>query len=388
MTPNRNTTKRLLSLLLATLMLCSLPLYALAEEAAAEETPESIKFIDVALLVKQNNLQLKNNEMSLLNLTSNDKLGEAQGALAASASMLGQMGANTPPTSVMENTYYNSNALMLMQQAASMSPTPLQVDLVKLQLEQAGMQIQQAGETVYYNMVRLQDGLEKARRSRPLLEQTLLLAETAESVGMGTALETLRTRLMLSELDATISGLELNANSLNYNFNTLLGRKFDSPFTLQALPAPDLEYYDAIVLETDLTAVVKSNYTLRYLQRERENIKSDDYDATAREKQIKDNEIEMETQSLKASLSMLYHTIADNRVKLENEQVRLQLAQSDAATAQTAFAAGQISELQLKQAREQLNAQEDAVRSAEQTLFWNIRRYQWAMTGLPLSNGQ
>lgn len=393
--------KSTLGLLLAALLLFScLPLAALAQETekAEEQAQESavVKFNDIALIVKNNNLQLKNNEMTLLNTTSNDKLGDAQANLAASAKLMGAAGSvlssltgsliPDEKASELASGYFLMDSTSLLTQAASMAPTQQQIDLIKLQLEQVSLQIQQGSEALYYNMTKLGDGLGKARRSRPLLEQAALLAETAESVGMGTRAAALQAQLGLSDMDATISGLELNWTTMTYELNKLMGRDYNAPLELAPLPTPDLEYYDAIDLEADLAAAVKSSYTLRYLQREREGIGSDDYDATAREKKMKDNEIEMETQVLKAALTLLHQTIADDRVKLANEQVRLELSQYDAATAETGFAAGQISEMELKQAREALATQQDAVKDAEQTLFWNIRRYQWAMIGLPVGS--
>ena len=97
---------------------------------------------------------------------------------------------------------------------------------------------------------------------------------------------------------------------------------------------------------------------------------------------MKDSEIQMETQALGARLTLLYHKIANNIVVLENQELRLKLAQAEALTAEIAFEAGQISELALKQAQEALQAQIDAVSDVRQTLFWDIRSYQWNLAGL------
>ena len=220
---------------IALLLALCLPLAVLADDASVDETEDVpvIYFTDVAELIRTESPNIKNNAMTLLNIVSNDRLGDAQAAMVTQAKGLQAMGVDEPMLGMM--------ATQLMQQAVSMNITPGQQALYRIQFELIDKQYEQAGESLYLNLIRVSEGLERARRARPLVEQALLLAQTAESVGMGTESDTLAAQLRLSDLDALVSTLALNELTLTFELNKLLGREFDAAFATAQLPDPDLD---------------------------------------------------------------------------------------------------------------------------------------------------
>ena len=378
-------------IILALLVLCLLlpvaaPLALSSDDAQpeAEAATVVLSFPALAERIRKESPVIQNNSRTLLNILSNDaRLSAAHAGLGASGGMSG--GGLGDPMDMLMNTLNGMMTRQAVAQVAALNLTPSQEAIYRIQFEMYDTQVVQAGETLYLRLIQVQEGLERARRVRPLAEQGLLLAKTAESVGMGTESGTLSAALRVSDLDALISRLELGEMQLLFEMNKLLGIQYDNALRLRALPAPDIAYYEAIDLAADLRTAVKNSYRLRILEQERRAMTgSSEFRSVVRDRQRKDSEIELETQALGARMTLLYHTIANDRVALENQELRLKLAQADATAAQTAFEAGQISELAFKQAGEALQAQKDAVSDAVQTLFWNIRTYQWIAEGLSL----
>ncbi|NLT58656.1 MAG: hypothetical protein GXX99_06800 [Clostridiales bacterium] len=356
---------------LAVLLLCAaLPTAALAAEAPAAEP---LRFEQVAELLLEHSPHIRKNRLELLNLSSNDKLEDRQAELAASSAAFKD---GSPASAVLMQ--------QIQAQVMAMSPTPVQADLYALQIELANQAILQSGEQLYYGLIRAQSGLETLRRARPLLEQAVLKAETAQAAGMGTEAALLEARAALADHDAQISAQALSVRSLIYHLNMLLGRDYDRALETAPLPAPDLVYYGAIDLAADLGAMQKASFQLRALERALAGIGDDDYDATVRERQIKEAELQIETNRARARFEQQYHEIGNLQAACENRRAHLALAGLNADSAETAFAAGLLSELALEQAREALRLEQDALQQAEWALFWNIELYKWALKGLPL----
>lgn len=385
-------------------------------QAAQNQQASVLQYSDIDQLVRNGNPQVRNNELSRKNMekNGNDQLKEGREQLQkaidnmkplvtdASKAVVwasGKLQAATSPDDreQAENLYRmalgNQMSLTmtvqnLESQLEQMKISKDQRTLVNIQLDQVDDQMVNAAQSLFGVCKQLENSLEQMTASRPLLETSLKIAQVQARQGTGTQLAVTEAQLSLTEFDQNLTSLKNQLQSVKYQLNNLLGRAYDTSFSLGALPQPDTAYYTAEPLAERTKQALANSYTIRYKLEELSQIDNEDeYKSVERTKQIKRNEISMEQASVQASMAAQDAGIkaAQNSDQLQRQKV--QIAQEKYDQMQMKYRLGMASRVELESAQADLASAQAAQKNTQLELFNQIEAYRWIIKGLPASSG-
>lgn len=266
-------------------------------------------------------------------------------------------------------------------------------DLVR-QLRDAENQLLMAGQTLYINLLSLED------QSAALIRQTAALDRTIEEVklryelGQVSAMTLQQTEAGKAQVESGKAAIDAAAAQLRRQLNAMIGEELTAPLTLNALPEVTAEQLAAMDVEKDLEKAKAASYdlyaaklTLEDADEEYKDKAGDlgynkdnyEYIAVKHQWQAAQYTYNAAVQNFELSFRSLYDSVQSYASALNAAKVSLECERSDLAAAQLRYEQGTISENALHTAEDELYTAQDTVSGAERDLFTAYNNYRWAV---------
>ena len=266
-------------------------------------------------------------------------------------------------------------------------------DLVR-QLRDAENQLLMAGQTLYINLLGLED------QSAALIRQTAALDRTIEEVklryelGQVSAMTLQQTEAGKAQVESGKAAIDAAAAQLRRQLNAMIGEELTAPLTLNALPEVTAEQLAAMDVEKDLEKAKAASYdlyaaklTLEDADEEYKDKAGDlgynkdnyEYIAVKHQWQAAQYTYNAAVQNFELSFRSLYDSVQSYASALNAAKVSLECERSDLAAAQLRYEQGTISENALHTAEDELYTAQDTVSGAERDLFTAYNNYRWAV---------
>ena len=262
------------------------------------------------------------------------------------------------------------------------------------QLRDAENQLLMAGQTLYINLLGLED------QSAALIRQTAALDRTIEEVklryelGQVSAMTLQQTEAGKTQVESGKAALDAAVAQLRRQLNAMTGEELTAPLTLNALPGVTVEQLAAMDVEKDLEKAKAVSYdlyaaklTLDDADEEYKDKAGDlgynednyEYIAVKHRWQAAQYTYNAAVQNFELSFRSLYDSVQSYASALNAAKVSLECERSDLAAAQLRYEQGTISENGLHTAEDELYTAQDTVSSAERDLFTAYNNYRWAV---------
>ena len=403
--------KRWTALLLALAMLSALAVGALADEqkkdeTAAAETAQTAPDAEGTLRFENLSARMKTGYYTVMSLEENiaaiecidydkmyEDLRDGLNQIAEAQWMMLQIpGAGETYTYKSLQDQYD----MLRKTFDDIKDGKLQQDNADLvrQLRDAENQLMMAGQTLYINLLGLED------QSAALIRQTAALDRTIEEVklryelGQVSAMTLQQTEAGKAQVESGKAAIDAAAAQLRRQLNAMIGEELTAPLTLNALPEVTAEQLAAMDVEKDLEKAKAASYdlyaaklTLEDADEEYKDKAGDlgynkdnyEYIAVKHQWQAAQYTYNAAVQNFELSFRSLYDSVQSYASALNAAKVSLECERSDLAAAQLRYEQGTISENALHTAEDELYTAQDTVSGAERDLFTAYNNYRWAV---------
>lgn len=403
--------KRWTALLLALAMLSALAVGALADEqkkdeTAAKETAQTAPDAEGTLRFENLSARMKTGYYTVMSLEENiaaiecidydkmyEDLRDGLNQIAEAQWMMLQIpGAGETYTYKSLQDQYDT----LRKTFDDIKDGKLQQDNADLvrQLRDAENQLLMAGQTLYINLLGLED------QSAALIRQTAALDRTIEEVklryelGQVSAMTLQQTEAGKAQVESGKAAIDAAAAQLRRQLNAMIGEELTAPLTLNALPEVTAEQLAAMDVEKDLEKAKAASYdlyaaklTLEDADEEYKDKAGDlgynednyEYIAVKHQWQAAQYTYNAAVQNFELSFRSLYDSVQSYASALNAAKVSLECERSDLAAAQLRYEQGTISENALHTAEDELYTAQDTVSGAERDLFTAYNNYRWAV---------
>ena len=403
--------KRWTALLLALAMLSALAVGALADEQdkekpAAEETAQTAPDAEGTLRFENLSARMKTGYYTVMSLEENiaaiecidydkmyEDLRDGLNQIAEAQWMMLQIpGAGETYTYKSLQDQYDT----LRKTFDDIKDGKLQQDNADLvrQLCDAENQLLMAGQTLYINLLGLED------QSAALIRQTAALDRTIEEVklryelGQVSAMTLQQTEAGKAQVESGKAAIDAAVAQLRRQLNAMIGEELTAPLTLNALPGVTVEQLAAMDVEKDLEKAKAVSYdlyaaklTLDDADEEYKDKAGDlgynednyEYIAVKHRWQAAQYTYNAAVQNFELSFRSLYDSVQSYASALNAAKVSLECERSDLAAAQLRYEQGTISENALHTAEDELYTAQDTVSGAERDLFTAYNNYRWAV---------
>ena len=403
--------KRWTALLLALAMLSALAVGALAdeqskEEPAAEENTQTAPDAEGTLRFENLSARMKTGYYTVMSLEENiaaiecidydkmyEDLRDGLNQIAEAQWMMLQIpGAGETYTYKSLQDQYDT----LRKTFDDIKDGKLQQDNADLvrQLRDAENQLLMAGQTLYINLLGLEDQSAALTRQAAALDRTIEEVKLRYELGQVSAMTLQQTEAGKAQAESGRAKLDAGIEQLRRQLNAMIGEELTAPLTLQALPAVTAEQLSAMDVEKDLEKAKAVSYDLyaakltlddadeEYKDKARDlgyNEDNYEYIAVKHRWQAAQYTYNAAVQSFELSFRSLYDSVQSYASALNAARVSLECERSDLAAAQLKYEQGTISENALHTAEDDLYTAQDTVSGAERDLFTAYNNYRWAV---------
>ena len=266
-------------------------------------------------------------------------------------------------------------------------------DLVR-QLRDAENQLLMAGQTLYINLLGLEDQSAALTRQTAALDRTIEEVKLRYELGQVSAMTLQQTEAGKAQVESGKTALDAAVAQLRRQLNAMTGEELTAPLTLNALPGVTAEQLSAMDVEKDLEKAKAASYdlyaaklTLDDADEEYKDKAGDlgynkdnyEYIAVKHRWQAAQYTYNAAVQSFELSFRSLYDSVQSYASALNAAKVSLECERSDLAAAQLRYEQGTISENALHTAEDELYTAQDTVSGAERDLFTAYNNYRWAV---------
>ena len=266
-------------------------------------------------------------------------------------------------------------------------------DLVR-QLRDAENQLLMAGQTLYINLLGLEDQSAALTRQTAALDRTIEEVKLRYELGQVSAMTLQQTETGKAQVESGKAALDAAVAQLRRQLNAMTGEELTAPLTLNALPGVTAEQLAAIDVEKDLEKAKAASYdlyaaklTLDDADEEYKDKAGDlgynednyEYIAVKHRWQAAQYTYNAAVQNFELSFRSLYDSVQSYASALNAAKVSLECERSDLAAAQLRYEQGTISENALHTAEDELYTAQDTVSGAERDLFTAYNNYRWAV---------
>lgn len=266
-------------------------------------------------------------------------------------------------------------------------------DLVR-QLRDAENQLLMAGQTLYINLLGLEDQSAALTRQTAALDRTIEEVKLRYELGQVSAMTLQQTEAGKTQAESGKTALDAAIAQLRRQLNAMTGEELTAPLTLNALPGVTAEQLSAMDVEKDLEKAKAASYdlyaaklTLDDADEEYKDKAGDlgynkdnyEYIAVKHRWQAAQYTYNAAVQSFELSFRSLYDSVQSYASALNAAKVSLECERSDLAAAQLRYEQGTISENALHTAEDELYTAQDTVSGAERDLFTAYNNYRWAV---------
>lgn len=403
--------KRWTALLLALAMLSALAVGALADEqqkdeTAAEETAQTAPDAEGTLRFENLSARMKTGYYTVMSLEENiaaiecidydkmyEDLRDGLNQIAEAQWMMLQIpGAGETYTYKSLQDQYDT----LRKTFDDIKDGKLQQDNADLvrQLRDAENQLLMAGQTLYINLLGLEDQSAALTRQTAALDRTIEEVKLRYELGQVSAMTLQQTEAGKTQVESGKAALDAAVAQLRRQLNAMIGEELTAPLTLNALPGVTAEQLAAMDVEKDLEKAKAASYdlyaaklTLDDADEEYKDKAGDlgynednyEYIAVKHRWQAAQYTYNAAVQSFELSFRSLYDSVQSYASALNAAKVSLECERSDLAAAQLRYEQGTISENALHTAEDELYTAQDTVSGAERDLFTAYNNYRWAV---------
>ena len=266
-------------------------------------------------------------------------------------------------------------------------------DLVR-QLRDAENQLLMAGQTLYINLLGLEDQSAALTRQTAALDRTIEEVKLRYELGQVSAMTLQQTEAGKAQVESGKAALDAAVAQLCRQLNAMIGEELTAPLTLNALPEVTAEQLAAMDVEKDLERAKAISYSLyaakltlddadeEYKDKAGDlgyNKDNYEYIAVKHRWQAAQYTYNAAVQNFELSFRSLYDSVQRYASALNAAKVSLECERSDFAAAQLKYEQGTISENALHTAEDELYTAQDTVSSAERDLFTAYNNYRWAV---------
>lgn len=403
--------KRWTALLLALAMLSALAVGALADEQdkekpAAEETAQTTPDAAGTLRFENLSARMKTGYYTVMSLEENiaaiecidydkmyEDLRDGLNQIAEAQWMMLQIpGAGETYTYKSLQDQYDT----LRKTFDDIKDGKLQQDNADLvrQLRDAENQLLMAGQTLYINLLGLEDQSAALTRQTAALDRTIEEVKLRYELGQVSAMTLQQTEAGKAQAESGKAALDAAVAQLRRQLNAMIGEELTAPLTLNALPGVTAEQLAAMDVEKDLEKAKAVSYdlyaaklTLDDADEEYKDKAGDlgynednyEYIAVKHRWQAAQYTYNAAVQNFELSFRSLYDSVQSYASALNAAKVSLECERSDLAAAQLRYEQGTISENALHTAEDELYTAQDTVSGAERDLFTAYNNYRWAV---------
>lgn len=403
--------KRWTALLLALAMLSALAVGALADEQdkekpAAEETAQTAPDAEGTLRFENLSARMKTGYYTVMSLEENiaaiecidydkmyEDLRDGLNQIAEAQWMMLQIpGAGETYTYKSLQDQYDT----LRKTFDDIKDGKLQQDNADLvrQLRDAENQLLMAGQTLYINLLGLEDQSAALTRQTAALDRTIEEVKLRYELGQVSAMTLQQTEAGKAQAESGKAALDAAVAQLRRQLNAMIGEELTAPLTLNALPGVTAEQLAAMDVEKDLEKAKAVSYdlyaaklTLDDADEEYKDKAGDlgynednyEYIAVKHRWQAAQYTYNAAVQNFELSFRSLYDSVQSYASALNAAKVSLECERSDLAAAQLRYEQGTISENALHTAEDELYTAQDTVSGAERDLFTAYNNYRWAV---------
>ena len=266
-------------------------------------------------------------------------------------------------------------------------------DLVR-QLRDAENQLLMAGQTLYINLLGLEDQSAALTRQTAALDRTIEEVKLRYELGQVSAMTLHQTEAGKAQVESGKAAIDAAVAQLRRQLNAMTGEELTAPLTLNALPGVTAEQLAAMDVEKDLEKAKAVSYDLyaakltlddadeEYKDKARDlgyNEDNYEYIAVKHRWQAAQYTYNAAVQNFELSFRSLYDSVQSYASALNAAKVSLECERSDLAAAQLRYEQGTISENALHTAEDELYTAQDTVSGAERDLFTAYNNYRWAV---------
>ena len=403
--------KRWTALLLALAMLSALAVGALADEQdkenpAAEETAQTTPDAAGTLSFENLSARMKTGYYTVMSLEENiaaiecidydkmyEDLRDGLNQIAEAQWMMLQIpGAGETYTYKSLQDQYDT----LRKTFDDIKDGKLQQDNADLvrQLRDAENQLLMAGQTLYINLLGLEDQSAALTRQTAALDRTIEEVKLRYELGQVSAMTLQQTEAGKAQVESGKAAIDAAAAQLRCQLNAMTGEELTAPLTLNALPGVTAEQLAAMDVEKDLEKAKAVSYdlyaaklTLEDADEEYKDKAGDlgynkdnyEYIAVKHRWQAAQYTYNAAVQNFELSFRSFYDSVQSYASALNAAKVSLECERSDLAAAQLRYEQGTISENALHTAEDELYTAQDTVSGAERDLFTAYNNYRWAV---------
>ena len=403
--------KRWTALLLALAMLSALAVGALADEqdkekTAAEETAQTTPDAEGTLRFENLSARMKTGYYTVMSLEENvaaiecidydkmyEDLRDGLNQIAEAQWMMLQIpGAGETYTYKSLQDQYDT----LRKTFDDIKDGKLQQDNADLvrQLRDAENQLLMAGQTLYINLLGLEDQSAALTRQTAALDRTIEEVKLRYELGQVSAMTLQQTEAGKTQVESGKAAIDAAVAQLRRQLNAMIGEELTAPLTLNALPEVTAEQLAAMDVEKDLEKAKAASYDLyaakltlddadeEYKDKARDlgyNEDNYEYIAVKHRWQAAQYTYNAAVQNFELSFRSLYDSVQSYASALNAAKVSLECERSDLAAAQLRYEQGTISENALHTAEDELYTAQDTVSGAERDLFTAYNNYRWAV---------
>ena len=403
--------KRWTVLLLALAMLSALAVGALADEqkkdeTAAEETAQTAPDAEGTLHFENLSARMKTGYYTVMSLEENiaaiecidydkmyEDLRDGLNQIAEAQWMMLQIpGAGETYTYKSLQDQYDT----LRKTFDDIKDGKLQQDNADLvrQLSDAENQLLMAGQTLYINLLGLEDQSAALTRQTAALDRTIEEVKLRYELGQVSAMTLQQTEAGKAQAESGKAAIDAAVAQLRRQLNAMIGEELTAPLTLNALPGVTAEQLAAMDVEKDLERAKAISYSLyaakltlddadeEYKDKARDlgyNEDNYEYIAVKHRWQAAQYTYNAAVQNFELSFRSLYDSVQSYASALNAAKVSLECERSDLAAAQLRYEQGTISENALHTAEDELYTAQDTVSGAERDLFTAYNNYRWAV---------
>ena len=231
-------------------------------------------------------------------------------------------------------------------------------------------------------------------RTQEQTERTLEEMRLRHELGQISDLALKKAEVGLAQLVSNRETLRMGIDNGIMGIKAMVGVDLEAPLTLKDLPAVTAEQLSAMDLKKDLAAARERSFELYNAQKQYDDYRKDGYIKTmvkglpANHPQVvaaehtlasldyknKDAQLQYERR-----FRTLFNTVKNDAQVLELQRLLVEEQEAELAASKLKFEQGNISQNTYSDAQNKLADAQDAVRTAERTLFSDYRRYQWAV---------
>lgn len=265
-------------------------------------------------------------------------------------------------------------------------------DAVVRQLRNTEDQMIKTAETIYINILELQNTDEQLQRSLAAMNRTVQEMELRYDLGQISALQLQQTESGRTQLKSNLETVEMNLDNLIVQMEVMIGAEQTGALKLGEIPDVTNGQIAAMDLEKDLAAAKEVSYALFNAQKTLNDAKETYEDAIdgkgISSYQRKSAEhtwkaaqytYEAAVQSFELSFRTAFNAVADQQQLLKASQTALALQQDTYASMELKYQQGSISKNALQDAKDDLDDAQTAVDTARHNLFTAYRTYRWAV---------